>query len=133
MHKCAAVLYIMAIHRLVTSPGIYFITFTCHRWLPLFELTSSSDLVYYWFDVLTRKGHTLTGFVIMPNHLHLLLHFAGGKQSLNTVVGNGKRFIAYDIVKRLSSCGNDQILDSMELAVNAKDRSRGKKHEVWRS
>ena len=67
----------------------------------------------------------------MPNHLHLLLYYAGGVQSLNTIVGNGKRFIAYDIIKRLEKQNDLELLRTLELGVCAKDKSRGKKHEVW--
>ncbi len=37
--------------------GIYFITFTCYKWMPLIELTNSHDLVYKRFDYLKSKGH----------------------------------------------------------------------------
>ena len=67
----------------------------------------------------------------MPNHLHLLLYYAGGSQSLNTIVGNGKRFMAYDMVERLEQAGNGEILDRLQKDVQAKDKSRGKIHEVW--
>ena len=73
----------------------------------------------------------MTGYVIMPNHLHLLLHFAGGIQSLNTIIGNGKRFMAYDIIKRLELKNERDLLNRMQLAVQPRDRRRGKKHEVW--
>ena len=33
----------------------YFITFTCATWIPLFEITSSYDLVYNWFKVLKSE------------------------------------------------------------------------------
>ena len=39
--------------------GIYFITFTCQAWSPLFELTDSYDAVYQWFDYLKAKGWTV--------------------------------------------------------------------------
>lgn len=32
--------------KIMESEGIYFITFTCHEWLPLLELTKGYDLVY---------------------------------------------------------------------------------------
>lgn len=122
----------MSVHKPVTEPGIYFLTFTCHGWLPLIQLTNGYDLVYNWFDVLSSKGHTVTGYVIMPNHLHMLLHFAGGRQSLNTLVGNGKRFMAYDIIKRLENQKETSLLATLQTAVQALDKSRGKKHEVWK-
>jgi REP element-mobilizing transposase RayT len=122
----------MPVHKLVTQPGIYFITFTCHEWLPLIDLTKGYDLIYKWFDVLAEKGHTVTGYVIMPNHLHLLLHFAGGSSSLNTVVGNGKRFIAYDVITRLEQQNELPLLNRLQMAVKTTDKKRGKKHEVWK-
>ena len=68
----------------------------------------------------------------MPNHLHVLLYYNGTDQSLNTIIGNGKRFMAYEIVERLKQKGNDEIIARLQKAVHAKDRSRGKIHEVWK-
>ena len=67
----------------------------------------------------------------MPNHLHLMLYFTGGKQSLNTHVGNGKRFMAYEIINRLEQQNEIELLNNLTHDVKAKDKSRGKKHEVW--
>jgi hypothetical protein len=40
------------------NEGVFFITFTCHKWMPLIDLTNSHDLVYKWFDYLKSKGHS---------------------------------------------------------------------------
>lgn len=122
----------MSIHTKIDKQGIYFITFTCHCWLPLIELSSGFDAVYNFFTVLATQNHTLLGYVIMPNHLHLLLHFSGGK-SLNTVIGNGKRFMAYEIISHLEQQNEQAVLEKLQEAVKSKDRSRGKKHEVWKN
>ena len=54
----------------------YFITFTCTEWLPLFKITDSYNLVYNWFGVLKQRYHVdVIAHVIMPNHLHAILHF----------------------------------------------------------
>lgn len=91
----------MAVRTPVTKPGLYFITFTCYRWLSLIGITDSYDAVYKWFDYLQSQGHSVSGYVIMPNHLHVLLYYAGGDTTLNKVIGNAKRFLAYDLVRRL--------------------------------
>ncbi|MGH2553046.1 MAG: transposase, partial [Chitinophagaceae bacterium] len=66
----------MPVKRKITEPdGVYFITFTCHQWKPLIKLTNSYDLIYKWFDHLKSKGHYITGYVIMPNHVHALIAF----------------------------------------------------------
>ncbi len=93
----------MSVHTTVTKPGIYFITFTCNQWLPLIQRDNGYDIIYNWFNILVEKGNSITGYVIMPNHVHLLLHYTGMAKSLNLVVGNGKRFMAYEIVKRPNS------------------------------
>ena len=81
--------------------GIFFITFTCHKWLPLIDITNGYDLVYKWFDHLQVNGHYIIGYVIMPNHLHVLIGFHNIGKSINAIIGNGKRFMAYEISNRL--------------------------------
>ena len=39
-----------------------------------------------------QKGHQILGYTIMQNHFHFLLYFQKQKQSLNTIIGNGKRY-----------------------------------------
>jgi len=122
----------MPVKRQITEPdGVYFITFTCHQWMPLIEQTKSYDLVYNWFDHLKSKGHYIAGYVIMPNHVHALIGFRNTGQSINTIVGNGKRFIAYEIINRLRQQKEDKLLHQLHLSVEAKDLERNKKHEVW--
>ncbi len=122
----------MPVKRQITEPdGVYFITFTCYQWLPLIAQTNSYDLVYNWFDHLKSKGHCVTGYVIMPNHVHALIGFRNTGQSINTIVGNGKRFIAYEIINRLKQQKEDKLLHQLHLSVEAKDLERNKKHEVW--
>ena len=122
----------MPVKRMITEPdGVYFITITCHQWLPLIDQTNGYDLVYKWFDHLKGKGHYINGYVIMPNHLHVLIAFRNTGQSINTIVGNGKRFMAYEIIKRLEKQGETKLMHQLNLSVEAKDRERNKKHEVW--
>jgi REP element-mobilizing transposase RayT len=121
----------MSVHTPVGKRSVYFITFTCFNWFPLIELTSGYDLVYNFFDILKQNGNEVLGFIIMPNHVHFLLHYTNTKQSLNTIIGNGKRFIGYGIVKRLEERGASTLLSQMKEAVAAKDRERNKKHQLW--
>lgn len=113
------------------SEDTLFITFTCYKWIPLIEITNSYDLVYKWFDYLKSKEHLVTGYVIMPNHIHALIYFSKTEKPINKIIGDGKRFMAYEIVKRLKEQRRDDILIRLQDAVEAKDKQRGKKHEVW--
>ena len=111
--------------------GTFFITFTCHNWLPLIDKTDGYDIVYKWFDHLKSKGHTINGYVIMPNHIHALISFVATGQSINTIIGNGKRFMAYEIIKRLQAKGEIDLLLTLKNNVEAKRRANKKLHEVW--
>jgi len=59
------------------------------------------DTMYTWFDNLKTQGHYIIGYVIMHNHAHTIIAFSNTGKSINTVVSDGKRFIAYELVKRL--------------------------------
>jgi REP element-mobilizing transposase RayT len=99
--------------------------------MQLFEITQSYDLVYKWFDVLKSSGHNILGYVIMPNHVHALIAFGETKKSINTITGNGKRFIAYGIVEKLERTNKTQLLKILSDGVAVSDRKRGKLHEVF--
>jgi REP element-mobilizing transposase RayT len=123
----------MAVRREITEySGIYFITVTCSRWLRLFEIADAYDEVYKWFDHLKGKGRYILGYVIMPNHIHALIGFRQTQgASINSMVGEGKRFMSYGIVKRLKNKGEVGILAQLTVLVNTTDSKRGKIHEVF--
>ena len=67
----------------------------------------------------------------MPNHVHALINFKETGQTINTIIGNGKRFMAYEIINRLTdNCEKDLLLTLAEN-VEASRRNKNKKHEVW--
>jgi len=127
----------VSVRREITEcDGIYFITITCSHWLHLFELANVYDEVYKWFDHLKSKGHYIVGYVPiaigMPNHIHALIGFRNTKGvSINSIIGEGKRFISYGIVKRLKEKNELEMLADLTTGVNSTDKKRGKLHEVF--
>jgi REP element-mobilizing transposase RayT len=114
------------------SSGLYFITFTCHGWLPLFEAADAYESVYKWFDHLKKHQHFIVAYVIMPNHVHAMIAFSSiASKAINTVIGNGKRFIAYDIIKKLETRGDLNTLAWLEQDVVKRDREKGRRHHVF--
>jgi len=75
------------------DPSLYYITFTCRQWLPLFEVVNAYELVYNWFNYL-KANHSIktTSYVVMPNHVHCILFFPNGNYDLSKIIANGKRF-----------------------------------------
>jgi Transposase and inactivated derivatives len=111
--------------------GTFFITFTCYHWLPLIDKTNGYGIIYNWFDHLKSKGHKINGFVIMPNHVHVLISFISTSQSINTIIGNGKRFMAYEMVKQLQKNREFEVLSVLKNNVEAFRKTNNKKHDVW--
>ena len=110
----------------------YFCTFTCFNWIHLFEITQSYDLVYDWFKVLkTKYNCDVVAYVIMPNHLHVILYFREAGFSLNKIISNGKRFIAYEIIKRIQKKGAMQLLQKLSDELTEREKRKGQKHKVF--
>jgi DNA phosphorothioation-dependent restriction protein DptG len=65
------------------------------------------------------------------NHLHALIGLKNSNQSVNTIVSNAKRFMAYEIIKRLKGDQQKELLDQLSRAVKEPDRKRGKLHQVF--
>lgn len=122
----------MAVKTLHDIPNeIYFCTFTCCDWLPLFAITDSHTEVYKWFQIAHEKSFRTCAYVIMPNHVHFIMATPFENSNLNTLMSNGKRFLAYEIVKRLQNSCNADVLKKLSDAVTASDRKRGKLHQVF--
>lgn len=111
--------------------GIYFITFTCTKWLTLFKLCNAYDVVYKWFDYLKQNKHYIIGYVIMPNHVHAVIAFSNTEKSINTIISNGKRFMAYELVKRFQQQNKNDILDELSGSLNTTERKENKLHKVF--
>lgn len=123
----------MSVRRAIPEKeGLYFITITCSRWLPLFKQFNAYQTVYTWFDYLKEKGHYIVAYVVMPNHIHALIGFRNTRnKSINSIIGNGKRFMSYDLIKKIKDIGDEQMLEKLTSYVNESDRKRGKLHEVF--
>jgi len=125
-------IYGMPVKRTIPfSFGTFFITFTCSKWLPLIDKINGYDIIYAWFNHLKTKRHYINGYVIMPNHFHVIISFVATGQSINTIVGNGKRFMAYEIVNRLEKNGEMELLQLLKKNVEAKRKENKKLHNVW--
>ena len=88
--------------------------------------------MYKWFNYLNEtKIANVIAYVIMPNHLHCILHFPNSGFDLNKIISNAKRFIAYDIIKHLQENGNTGILEQLSNELTEREKSKHQKHRVF--
>ena len=110
--------------------GVFFCTFTCFKWLPLIDRVGMYHWIHAWFRRMHAENNKLVGYVIMPNHIHVLLLVPEGA-SINRILAEGKRFMAYEIRKRLVDGGHQELLATMAEGVRAGDARRGQKYRVF--
>lgn len=73
----------------------------------------------------------IEAFVIMPNHFHAVVYLLQTEKPLNKLIANGKRFIAYEIIKRLEERNELKTLEELGTAVYPHERRKGQKHKVF--
>ena len=109
---------------------IYFITFTIYNWIKVFTDEKYFYLVYKWFDYMKENyDNRIHGYVIMPNHVHLLLFISELSPDDSTLIQNAKRFMAYDIVKYLKA---DMKTNLLKIFSDAAEVEKGAKHKVFK-
>ena len=64
-------------------------------------------------------------------HLHFIMATPFRNANLNTLVANGKRFMAYEIVERLKNSKHNHLLKQLENEVTRSDKKRGKLLQVF--
>ena len=80
----------------------------------------------------SRRGQIKTmAFVIMPNHVHLILQLPDSVKNLNAIISNGKRFMAYELIAKLNHQNNQPLLQRLSTACTDKEKAKGQLHKVF--
>ena len=97
------------------------VTFCIHRSLPLLTNDPFRGIVVNAiYKTRMTHGFALLGYVIMPEHVHLVL-WPPEVMNLGTVVGEIKRSAAREILSHLSQMGS-QVLDRLTVGRNSVER-----------
>ena len=67
----------------------------------------------------------------MSSHVHAIIAFSNTGKTINSIISNGKRFIAYDLVKRLQQQNSSLILTELSSSLNNTERKEGKLHNIF--
>jgi len=107
----------------------YFITYTIFRRISILRTENYFDLIYDWFDYMkTHYDNKIHGYIIKPNHLHLLLSISEYSPDVSRLVQNAKRFQVYSIVKYPEEYNRKVILKIFSAAA---EKEKGAKHKVF--
>ncbi len=101
---------------------IYFFTATIHKWIPLLNEDSFKDIIISSLKFLkTKELIRVYGFVIMPNHIHLIWELLqmNGKESPHT---SFLKFTGHQFLQKLRT-ENLKMLEMFKVDLVNKDHS----------
>ena len=101
-------------YKFADPEGIYFVTFAVVEWVDVFTRQVYRDILIESFrHCIREKGLAIHGYVIMSNHVHLIIS-SKGKQSLSAIMRDMKKFssikIIQEIIGNLSESRRDWML-----------------------
>jgi REP element-mobilizing transposase RayT len=119
-------------YHIANQGSVYFVTFQVVEWIDIFSRKIYRDIVLESLRYCQKnKGLEIFAFVIMTNHVHLLVRSSIGKMS--DTVREFKSFTARQILDKIvespqESC-KDWMLNLFEFA--AKKHKHSEKYQFW--
>ena len=112
-----------------TEEELYFLTSAVVDWTYIFTEPMYFDIVIECLKYCqTKKGLLIAGYVIMPNHIHLIC--AGMKgQKLSDTMRDFKHYTAHKILDELKINQREKEIDVFRKA--ALEEGKGNEHKFW--
>ena len=64
--------------------------------------------------------------------MHCILYFKEAGFNLNKIISNGKRFMAYEIIRRLKQEQENTMLKLLSDPVTQREKEKGQLHKVFK-
>ena len=88
-------------YKFANPEGVYFVTFAVVHWVDIFTRSCYSDILLDSFRYcIKEKGLSIHGYVIMSNHVHLLIS-RKSDQSLSAIMRDMKKFSSVKIIREI--------------------------------
>ncbi|MEN9337402.1 MAG: hypothetical protein RLZZ500_2389, partial [Bacteroidota bacterium] len=109
----------------------HFLTCTIVDWIDVFSRKTYRECVIDCFEYcIKNKGMILYSYVIMSNHIHMIIQSNEGK--LSDLIRDFKKFTAKTILEKIQSepeSRREWMLERFKLAIES--HSRNKKFQFW--
>ncbi len=89
-------------YRIINQHNTHFITCTVYQWVDVFSRKTYADIFLDSIRYCQQsKGLKVYGWVIMTNHVHLII--GSDEQNLSDIIRDFKKFTATQIIKTITS------------------------------
>ena len=120
-------------YRIENQHGCYFLTFTIVDWVDIFTRRVYKDIVIGSLNYcIASKGLLVFGYVIMSNHIHLIVQ-AGGDIPLSDIIRDFKKFTAKSILDYIEEDNPESRKEWLlhRFRYNASNHLRNSEYQVW--
>ena len=104
----------------------HFITFTVVDWIDVFTRQTYNDVVNESLDYcIQNKGMILFGYVIMSNHIHMIIQ--SQEATLSDLIRDFKKFTAKSILEKIKNSPEsrrDWMLERFKLATESHSKNK---------
>jgi REP element-mobilizing transposase RayT len=119
-------------YQIKDQEGLYFLTFTVVGWVDVFSRKIYRDIIIESMRFcIQHKGLLVYSYVIMTNHIHLIVRSETGK--LSDTVRDFKRFTSNRILSDISENNQESRREWMDVVFryHAKYNSRVNEKQFW--
>lgn len=121
-------------YRIQDQQGLYYITFSTIGWVDIFTRKRYKDIIVESLKYCQeKKGLELYGYVLMSNHVHMIVRAKEGYQ-LSDILRDFKKFTSKGIIKSIQQEGESRkewMLALMQHAGSRNGNNQG--FQVWRN
>ena len=122
-------------YKIYDPEGLYFLTLTTVGWLDIFTRKTYKDILIESLRYCQEnKGLLLYAFVIMSNHLHLIVQAKEGVDLIATI-GDFKKYTARQIIDQIQESGKESRKEWLlyQMQWFARKNSRKQEYQMWQS
>lgn len=115
---------------------IYFLTFTIVGWVDVFTRKETKHIILESLKYCVHeKGLVIYGYVIMTNHLHILVRAKQETSGLSDIVRDFKKFTSKKIIEWVLNSSKESRKEWMQMIFkyHAKFNSNNKTYQVWQN
>ena len=105
----------------------FFVTTSCINFMPIIDITNSYHTLEQSLSFLCLKYKVdILAYVIMPNHIHLILYFKE-ENKLSDYMRDLKKYTSVLMIKNIKEQGQYSLLRTLEI------HESGRQYQVWQN
>ena len=117
-------------YRIINQNALHFVTFTIVGWIDVFTRRKHKDIVIESLKLcLKEKGLLIYAYVIMSNHIHLIVQAEEGI-NLSDIIRDFKKYTSYQITNSIQN-SNDESRKHWMLKIFMEHGQKNSNNEVF--